>query len=67
MMSITGDGRRRKKEEQDELLVLIDDLIYLLKRLPDEHKVGSYAQLLYQMEQVLNHFIHPLCMPYAQH
>lgn len=52
MMSITGDGTRRKKEEQDELLILIDDLIYLLKRLPDEYKANSYAQLLYQMEQV---------------
>lgn len=54
MMSITGDGSRRKKEEQDELLMLIDDLIYLLKRLPEQYKVNSYVQLLYQMEQVFN-------------
>ncbi len=52
MMSITGDGVKRKKEEQDELLISLDDLIYSLKRLPEEYKASNYAHLLYQMEQV---------------
>ncbi|ELR20796.1 GTPase activating protein Sar1, putative [Acanthamoeba castellanii str. Neff] len=51
MMSITGDGVKRKKEEQDELLISLDDLIYSLKRLPEEYKASNYAHLLYQMEQ----------------
>src|SRR3546814_15878531 len=51
-MSITGDGVKRKKEEQVELLISLDDLIYSLKRLPEEYKASNYAHLLYQMEQV---------------